>query len=349
MLMSSRGIPSPHIRRRQRTGDPRRTGWASGLSPACALAALVLLASGCRSLGHRLSDGWHADYSKAEARARTSDRDLLMYYANGNAKRTARCDSTLDSERVRPALNEYVLLRLVKSHEPDRRYVAQFGVARAPAVIVARTDGTYHSRVGDFSEDALLQFLDSAQKPGLQPQENPLVPRRAAYQWHDELRPALAEAGKRHTAVMVVYYRSWSRDWPKIGKLLGRHEVVGRMAELVHCRIKIRNPMSEAYVTPFGSLRLPAFVVARSDGSFDTLETPTSYESVVRFLDQRHISGGAGAQHDTSRGYDLTQIGYGTSASSEGDANTNDPPPSSSSQPSTGPSFSGNDQSGVDQ
>jgi hypothetical protein len=155
-------------------------------------------------------------------------------------------------------------------------------------LIVIRTDGTYHAKTGEFSEEQVLDFINGAQAAGSRPQSNPYVPRRAPYHWHDDVGTALAEAANRGTATFVVYYRSWSRDWRKIKKLLTRHEVAGRLRGLVHCRIGTKNPTAKAYITPFGAVMLPALVFSRADGTFAVLETPTSYESVARFLDEQN-------------------------------------------------------------
>lgn len=253
-----------------------------------ALLVGMLLGGGCSSLQNwRPRHRWLADYEKAENRSLETGQDLLIYFHSSDPKRSKVTDVSLAATGVRDRLDSFVRTTLVKSYEPDRRYVAQFGVLRAPALIIVRTDGTYHSQTGEFTEEQILSFVEQAKASGSLPRLDPYVPRRAPSRWHDDVGPALAEAASRNTPTFVVYYRSWSRDWSKIKNLLNRHEVASRLCGLVHCRIGTKNPVGKAYITPFGALALPALVLARPDGTFTALETPTSYESIVRFLDSQ--------------------------------------------------------------
>jgi hypothetical protein len=54
---------------------------------------------------------------------------------------------------------------------------------------------------------------------------------------------------------------------------------------MVHCRVGVGGLSTDAYITRFGALMLPAVVIAHRNGTFDVLEMPMSYEAVVRFAD----------------------------------------------------------------
>ena len=65
----------------------------------------------------------------------------------------------LAQPEVSPLINGMILCSLVSEYNPNQRYVAQYGVQRAPAVILVHRDGTYHTRTGPMSTDQIVQFL----------------------------------------------------------------------------------------------------------------------------------------------------------------------------------------------
>jgi hypothetical protein len=93
--------------------------------------------------------------------------------------------------------------------------------------------------------------------------------------------------------MVVVFYRTLSRDWARLEPLLNRHEVSVRLAPMVHCRIGLMRFLADAYITRFGALKLPAMVIAHPDGTYNALELPTSYEAIARFVDASLTSPGS--------------------------------------------------------
>ncbi len=179
----------------------------------------------------------------------------------------------------------YIRCKLPKTYEPNRRYVGQFGVDRAPALIVVHGDGTYHARSGSMSAADVAAFLAHATPPGQRPEINPYIKRRVRYEWHRSIEEAEEEAQQTGRAVFTVFYRSFSSDWQVLRKLLSRQEVYSRLADMVHCRIGVLGFSGRAQGTRFGALTLPAVVIAHRDGTHDALELPQSYEAIVRFAD----------------------------------------------------------------
>jgi len=84
---------------------------------------------------------------------------------------------------------------------------------------------------------------------------------------------------------LIVFHRTLTSDFKAVEKILMRKEGYARFAGLVHCRVGVLNPWAGAHRTRFGVLGLPALVVLRTDGTFDVLEAPASYEVVVEFAD----------------------------------------------------------------
>ena len=249
-----------------------------GLAGACA--------GGCAAHPRWLAERWIADYDRAEQRSRDLDRDLLIWFTDSAPGMPDPLQAVFANKQVKHQTRDYVRCHLVKSYEPDRRYVAQFGVQRASAVIIVHRDGTYHTQAGVTSVEKLLNFLAEAKPPGLSPSINPLIPRRVRYAWRRDVAAAQREAAAHDAPVLIVYHRRFSGDWRALKKLLYRHEVYRRFAEMTHCRVASWNPWHRTVDTPFGAIKLPALVVIGTHGNHHVLEKPTSYEAVVRFGDR---------------------------------------------------------------
>ncbi|MGB2986794.1 MAG: hypothetical protein WBE26_13050 [Phycisphaerae bacterium] len=255
--------------------------WSLGL-----VYALVLLSgTGCASVTRLASGGWVADYETAEQRVRESGRELLILYEDTRPGVDGPTEKAFEAPPVKNRTRDFVRCKLFKPYEPDRRYVAQFGIHRAPALIVVHRDGTYHARSGSMSAAEIVAFLGEARPPGALPVINRHIPRQPRYNWHRTIEAAEQVSRQTGRHILIVYHRSLSHDWHTLKKLLTRREVYHRFADMVHCRIGLLNPWANAYITPFGALELPAVVIVRRDGTNDVLELPTSYETLVRFAD----------------------------------------------------------------
>lgn len=246
----------------------------------------LFLSTGCAaSLDRWVLGGWVADYQTAEQRVRETGRPLLIRYEERIHQTDKSSEEGSNSSLVKRLTANHVRCRLFRSYEPHRRYVAQFGVDRAPALIVVHRDGTYHSHVGLMSSREAASFLANAQPPGAKPRLDPYIPRKPRYRWHRTIEEAEETALRRQQATLIVFHRTLTSDWPRVRKILDRSEVYARFANLVHCRVGVLNPWSNASITRFGALKLPAIVLLHRDGTFHALELPTSYEAVVLFAD----------------------------------------------------------------
>ncbi len=250
-------------------------------------ALLLLGHAGCASLASGWpSRGWVADYDTAEARVRQTGRPLLIYYNELKPMGEDPFRQALDQPPIKDRIADHIRCVLVRSYEPDRRYLAQFGVERAPALVIVHQDGTYHARTGPMTSATIAEFLSLAQPPGTALRLNAHIPRRPHYHWHDTLQTAQNEAQQTGKTMLVVFDRRFSRDWSKLKKLLNAPEIHRRMADMVHCRVRTVNPFAEATITQFGAMRLPSIVIADPAGSPQVLELPTSVETIARFVDR---------------------------------------------------------------
>lgn len=246
---------------------------------------LLVLPVGCATLTRWNADRWVADYDSAEQRLRESGRELLIYYRKARGGRSDDVKASLASPAIARRIQKYVRCVLFQSYEPDRRYVAQFAVQRAPALVLMHADGTYHAHTGSMADADILRFLSRSRAPGAKPVLNPHIPRRARYDWQEDMTLAGRRARSYGKAMLIVYHRSFTRDWRKMTRLLKQRDVARRLGGVVHCRVATNNPWAKTYITEFGVIRLPALILTRPDGSYRVLETPTSSEAVARFAD----------------------------------------------------------------
>lgn len=280
---------------------PRHHGQSVTARPLFTLVAglaILLSGSGCLSeLAVWRNDGWATDYDSAERAGRDLGRELLIVYQDADRS----IETALREGPASSLASGYVCCSLVRSFEPDRRYAAQYGVTRAPALIVIHRDGTYHASSGPLSPEAIATFLDQAKAPGSPPTINPYIPRRAEYVFRESLEEAQTLAEQSGRDMLVVFHRTWSRDWNTIKKLLHRNEVYRRVAHMVHCRVSVAGRSTPAVISRFGTLALPALVIARPDGGFEVLEQPTSYEDIARFADRATRANAPSAVSERSR------------------------------------------------
>ncbi len=258
-------------------------------APSIALLLLLLAPAGCTSslsTARRWTVGNRAaDYQTAERLAAESRTGILVYYTKTDLTRDDPIRDRLTLAASQSDKADYVRCTLFRDHEPDRRYVAQYGVFRAPAIIAIHSDGTYHACDADMSEDGIGRFLASATMPGDPPKYNPLIPREPIYNWTSDADAAMQAGATTRRPVLFVLDRWMTREWRKLRGLLERREVFTRFADMIHCRPTSALSPSGAVAKRFGVNNLPALVVVDADGQPHVLELPSSYEAIVRFAD----------------------------------------------------------------
>lgn len=283
-------------------GTPKRNV-GRGIGQVLALAATIAACGGCSLSMPRLDrNRWLGDFDTAERNVAESDKELLILYITGRRGGESFMQAAKDSDSLAAVMKDKVRCVLARSFEPDRRYVAQYGVDRAPAVILVHRDGTYHARTGPVTPEDIETFLASAKAPGRAPAYDPHIPRRALYKWQDAVEPVLSQVLAERRPALIVYHRKMSRDWQGLTKLLRRHEVYSRLDKLIHCRIGLPGIWRETAITPFGALRLPALVIVRPDGQHAVLEVPASHESIVHFAQSALSPDAKQASNATSPG-----------------------------------------------
>ena len=253
------------------------------------VAIELALGGGCASsinrARHWIVGGMEADYQTAERQARQSGTGILILYANIDLTREDPMREAVKAAAARSNAKGYIRCVLFRDNEPDRRYVAQYGVDRCPAVILVHPDGTYHARSGTMSAEQVADFLAAATPPGSIPKLNPFILREPSYAWNSDLQAAERIARESGRPMLVVLDRWMTRDWRKLRAMLERREVYSRFAEMVHCRPGSLWSSAGSAAARFGVKSLPALVIVQPDGSAKALELPSSYESIVHFAD----------------------------------------------------------------
>ena len=229
---------------------------------------------------------WAGDYEEAEKRFHQSGRDLLIAYRDGRPRAEDKMGRLLADKAVKPLLEPYVRCMLFSSYEPDRRYVAQFGVERAPALIILRQDGTYHARSGPMQPEDVRVLLAAATEPGVRPVYNRHIPRVAEYSWYRMLGSAERAAERDGRPLLVLATRFWSQDAQRLKGYMTQREVFIRCREWVHCHLENIWPWGVGGVRRFEVNQLPALVVLNPLGSSYVLEQPESAVQIAHFLDE---------------------------------------------------------------
>jgi len=211
---------------------------------------------------------------------------MFIYYRGVDHKSKDPVFAELKNGPASTELRDRVKCVLYSTYEPDRRYVAQFGVQRAPSLVLVHPDGTYHSIPGPLTSERILRFFVESAQPGQTPVLNPNIPREPHYDWHRSLASAKETAEKTKEPIFIVLDRGFSRDWKKLRKMLERSEVYARFGRMVPCRPGLFFGGGGDARKQFGVNNLPAIVVLQRSGAYEVLETPVSYEAIVRFADR---------------------------------------------------------------
>ncbi|GIK16141.1 MAG: hypothetical protein BroJett003_11050 [Planctomycetota bacterium] len=228
--------------------------------------------------------GWVNDYVVAEQRQAESGEPIFIFYKDHLDPLSGRVDQALRDGDVKSALAGTIACKLVKDYAPDRAYVAQYGVDRAPAIILIHPDGTYHAHLGAINAAGILAFLERAKPPGERPRQDAYIPRPFDPKWHSTLDRATEAANQQGKPTLIVF-KWWlgADDW-KLMRAFDAPEVQRVVEGCVLCRLDYDYLPNRNHLRTFGLTRTPAVVVRKTDGSYRTLEGLVPPDDLVRFL-----------------------------------------------------------------
>lgn len=255
---------------------------------SCLILIGGLTTIGCRTYVARFSQwaakGWVGEYDTAEHHAAEQGRKILFHYLDTKRGSSQPLRSVLEDPMLETSLKGYVRCRLCSSYEPDRRYVAQYGILQPPALIIVHQDGTYHAISGAKSAKDIQSFLASAQKSGRTPQADPLIPRRPRYQWLTSLESVEEAVRMESRPALIVISRRASPDWLRLKGMLHERQVWRQVRDMIHGRIGVFDWGKKPYESQrFGALQLPALVILQPNGAHTLLERPKAAEQIAFF------------------------------------------------------------------
>lgn len=236
-----------------------------------------LLASGC-------GPAWMDSYNLAEQVARSRDTDIVYFYKDHLDPQSGQMAERLEDPRVKSLLAGKVKCVLVTVFEPNAKFVAQYDVSSAPALIVVHPDQTYQAREGLMSAEQIVEFLHSAATSGEKPELNPQVPREYQYQWIGIYEDALERARRQNRELLIVYKWWLSAESTELLRRLSKPEVARHVHEMVHCLLDWDYVPNRRHMASYGVQKVPAMVIIHQDGTYHAKEGLPEIADIVRFI-----------------------------------------------------------------
>ncbi len=244
-----------------------------------AISVLILflaVLSGCGPV-------WQYDYDVALRQARGRQRDLLVLFKDPLDAESGTARDALEAAAARTSMDDKVWCMLVPFHTPSRRFVAQYGILEAPAIIVVHPDSTYHALPGVRTEDEVAVFLKEAKAPGAAPNLNPQVPHRVTFPYFNVHERALDAARNQNRRLFIVY--KWWVDGrsSKLIHRLSRPHVSSQFGEAVKCILDWDHIPNRRHVAKYGVTTFPAMIIVEPDGRHRVLPGVPTIDDIIRF------------------------------------------------------------------
>jgi hypothetical protein len=232
-------------------------------------------------------------FDSAQRQAAQQDRDLFIYYESWQSPECGEIKSLIESPRMQRELAGKVVCDLDEIWEPNRRFVAQYGVQRYPAVILVHRDGTYHCHIGGVNEEQLISFLEHAKPPGRSPNIDLHIPRKIDYLWEGDLANALREAEEQRRGLFVFYKSVISADCNEmLFNVFNRPDVSVHFDDTINCMLDWAYPPNREYVAQLGIANVPGIILIRSDGTYHAQEGRMTVGQLLSFIRRAKATAG---------------------------------------------------------
>lgn len=241
------------------------------------------------------SPTWSLSFDDAERQARRLEQPLLVVYKDAFDTKSAAVQDILLSPSIQPLLKNKVLVVLTTEYPPDRRIVAQYGVTRAPAVVLIHPDGTYNALTEVSTPEVLESFLDRSKPPGLTPSTHPQVSRTLDYaEWEGIYENAVARAQRQNRELLIVY-KWWlsAESTDLLSTIQNRPDVARHFAPTVNCLLDYDYAPNREHMRRFGVTTYPAIVRVSRGGSYQVLSGPMNPQDITRFMSGTAPAGSA--------------------------------------------------------
>ena len=263
--------------------------------PSLLALCLLPLLQGC-------GPKWVYTFVEAENIARPADRPILVFYRDHLDVASGQMMEMLARPEITRLTNGTVLCSLVSEYDPNRRFVAQYGVVTPPALVVVHPDGTYHAYTGPPNIEQMAKFLTEAKPPGKQPNVDIQIPRPTDFLIRAEgiYERAVATAERQNRRLLIIY--KWWLDGTstELLKRMTRPEVASRCTETVNCVLDWDYVPNRAHAAQYGVTSYPAIILVDRNGEYRVLEGMASVEEIVRFLTRPEAGGRRGAEASTT-------------------------------------------------
>jgi hypothetical protein len=231
---------------------------------------------------------WHLQYQDAEYAARAQEQPLVVFYKDPWDSSSSQMEDLLEGPQAAPLLAGKVRCMLTTDFPPYRKYVAQYGVSQAPALILIHPDGTYHAHNGAMTLERIRAFFTNALPPGAKPVLSPQIPRTIDYRyyrWEGVYGEALAKARRQNRRLLLVYKWWLSAECNELlATLHTRPEVARHFAETVNCLLDRDYSPNRTHVRRYGVTNVPAMILLHRDGTYHAHTGPMTAEQIVRFV-----------------------------------------------------------------
>jgi len=256
-----------------------------------ASAACLSVLSGCAGpLVYR--------YDQAEERQQALDLPILILYKSLDSA-SGELERNLEHASVATLTSKMVRCYLTSDYDPNRRYLAQYGIEAPPALVLIHIDGTFHAQSGTMSAEQIRTFLSTSQPPGARPDLNAQIPRPVEYFWENDYEQAVQRARQRNRDLFIVY-KSWSSiDSTELLNRLSRPQVAVHFVETVNCLLDDTFVANRGFVSRYGVSTVPAMIIVRRDGTHHVRVGLPTVEEIVRFAVEARGPVGAGGRGAT--------------------------------------------------
>jgi hypothetical protein len=252
-----------------------------GGSSARGLFLLILAALTLAGCGPSLQ----YNYVDAQNIAREREKPMFVFYRDHLDVKSTAMQEILEGP-LQSELAPYVQCSLLSAYDPNRKFMAQYGVLAPPALVIVHPDSTYHSYTGEPSADAIRKFIADSQQPGRKPDVDITIPRGTDYLvrakgTYDEGM----ELARRQNRNLVIVFKWWlDANSTEMLSRMSRPEVANRLTEAVTCVLDWDFVPNREHLGRFGVSKYPALVVVHPDGTYAAREGLLTVEEIVRFL-----------------------------------------------------------------
>lgn len=229
---------------------------------------------------------WVYTFNEAERIARPKEQPILLFYRDHLDVRSARINEALEQPETMKLLEGYVPCSLISAYDPNRKYVAQYGVLAPPALIIIHSDSTYHALQDVDDPVAIRAFISNAKPPGQKPSIDPAIPRPTDYLIRAEgTYESAVDLAQRQNRKMMILYKWWlDADSNELITRMSRPEIAARCTETINCVLDWDFTPNRKHVANYGVTKYPTIIVVHQDGSFQKREGLGSVHEIATFL-----------------------------------------------------------------